>query len=189
LEGQIVAQTLSNADEAKEFLVGKLVAQAERNSVPLSDAERKMMYYSVETPSVADAVADQFEEDRREEYEEKIASLARDAVNCDDPDRADCINAYRELSKGDHYLTVLAGCMLGRGSPRLVNALLEAESRPRRAQRRTGPTLVVPNGSGRCWRYAVFGILLAILERIFLVLVQFTFVKVITTHSGANKAC
>jgi hypothetical protein len=44
-----------------------------------------MMYYSVETPSVADAVADQFEEDRWEEYEEKIASLARDAVNCDDP--------------------------------------------------------------------------------------------------------
>ena len=39
-------QTFSTPREAKEFLVSRIVAEAQREGVPLSEIERKMLYFS-----------------------------------------------------------------------------------------------------------------------------------------------
>jgi|SRR5579859_3496064 len=113
-----MAKTFSRVDEAKEFLIAKVIAQAQRENVPLSDTERKMMHYSVEKPSVADEVADQFP-DEDSGYEEKIALLLRHAFQHDKSEHVDYINALRELKKEDHYLTILAGNALNTTSLRV----------------------------------------------------------------------
>ena len=72
----------ADAHEAKEFLVARIVGEAQRERVPLSEVERKMLYFS-ETdwtmPDIAQ-VGDQFEREyNREEYEKKITRLIRNA--------------------------------------------------------------------------------------------------------------
>jgi hypothetical protein len=41
-----VINHFSTAREAKEFLVSEIVAEAQRKNVPLSEIERKMLYFS-----------------------------------------------------------------------------------------------------------------------------------------------
>ncbi|SRR6266568_2345489 len=107
-----------SVDEAKEFLIAKVIAQAQRDNVPLSDAERKMMYYSVEKSTVADEVADQFP-DEDPGYEEKISLVFRHAFQYDKAEQVDYINALRELKKEDHYLEILVGSALNPTSLRV----------------------------------------------------------------------
>lgn len=66
--------------EAKEYLVDKIVAEARREDVPLSEIETKMMYFSETDWTLPDIreVNTAFERDYDEaEYEEKIAGLVR----------------------------------------------------------------------------------------------------------------
>ena len=99
-----------SASAAKDFLVERVVAQAQRDGVPLSEAERKMMYYSVEERRVADDVADQFP-DGDPDYERKISSLLEHSYK-HEQDKDSFGQAFNTLSEGDHYLTVMAptGC-------------------------------------------------------------------------------
>ena len=39
-------QVFSTAREAKEYLIAQIVAEAEREHVPVSEVERKMMYFT-----------------------------------------------------------------------------------------------------------------------------------------------
>jgi hypothetical protein len=114
-----MVRTFIAQDEAKEFLIAKIIAQAKRDNVPLSDAERKMMYYSVEKPTVADEVADQFSEEDIE-YEGKIRSLFSSAIDFDKNEREDYESAIAKLKKGDHYLSVLVG---GSSNPAFLQPL------------------------------------------------------------------
>jgi hypothetical protein len=104
----------ADAREAKEFLVARIVAEAQREEVPLSEVERKMLYFS-ETgwtlPDIAE-VSDKFDrESDRDEYEKKITQLIRNArkrARKDDrPEFDDWSAAVRRLSKEDHYLLVM----------------------------------------------------------------------------------
>jgi hypothetical protein len=57
----------SGGRDAKEFIVGKIVLEAERESVPLSEVERKMLCFSETAwtlPDIAD-VKEAFEGVRR----------------------------------------------------------------------------------------------------------------------------
>ena len=104
-----------NSDrEAKEFLVGKIVAEAEREGVALSDVERKMLYFSEEgwtLPDIMQVNAD-FERDYDEgEYERKIAGLirrieARGSAE-DRPELVTWGRAVEKLREADHYLLCL----------------------------------------------------------------------------------
>jgi hypothetical protein len=104
----------TGARNAKEFLVSKIAAEAEREGVPLSEVERKMLYFSETAwtlPNMA-AISDQFE--RRydhDEYEDKIARLIRTArQRARRDDRQDFeawSDAIRTLSKEDHYILLL----------------------------------------------------------------------------------
>lgn len=42
-----------NAREAKEFLISKIVAEAQLEGIPLSEIERKMLYFSESGVDVA----------------------------------------------------------------------------------------------------------------------------------------
>jgi len=110
LEGKMMARTFATQDDAKEFLIAKIVTQAQREKVVLSDAERKMLYYTVERRTVGDDVADEFPEGNVTiNYERKIGSLIHDAFRQDEADRGDYISAFNELEKGANYLVMFTG--------------------------------------------------------------------------------
>jgi hypothetical protein len=97
--------------EAKDFLASCIVAQAEREGTPLTEVERKMLYFS-ETgwtlPNILEVNAE-FERDYDEnEYEQKIKGIIRgiqerfDAQS--DREREAWDEATLKLGDGDHYL-------------------------------------------------------------------------------------
>ncbi len=110
----------STEREAKEYLIGQIVAEAQKEGVTLTDIERKMLYFSETGWTSPDmmGVNAQFERDYdNAEYERKILGLASSAeeragtVGGDDLAAWD--DAVAKLSEGDHYLIVLI-------NPRLV---------------------------------------------------------------------
>jgi hypothetical protein len=106
----------STEREAKEYLIGQIIAKAQREGVALTDIERKMLYFSETGWTLPDMmeVNVQFEQEYdNAKYEQKIAGLvsrlqARDAEE-DSQAQADWDEAVLKLSEGDHYLQVLIG--------------------------------------------------------------------------------
>jgi hypothetical protein len=100
--------------EAKEFLISVLVAQAQRDNVPLSEVERKMLYFTESGWTLPDImkVSEDFDREYdQDKYEQKIAKLVTKADrrirqgSRDDYDR--WWAATRLLQREDHYLTVM----------------------------------------------------------------------------------
>jgi hypothetical protein len=63
---------------AKEYLVGKIVEEAKRQGVALSEIERKMLYFSETDWTLPDMMTVSAEFDRdydQDEYERKIGGL------------------------------------------------------------------------------------------------------------------
>jgi hypothetical protein len=108
--------------QAKEYLVERIVAEAQSEQVPLSEVERKMLYFTESgwtLPNILEVNAE-FERDYdNEEYEQKIAGLVREIdkqyETTGGDDQAKWDDAIVKLAEGDHYLLVLVG--LGRSSP------------------------------------------------------------------------
>src|SRR5438876_279376 len=102
--------------EAKDFLVRQTAEQAALENVPLSDLEKRMMYFTEteECPEDPIALNDAFEaENDTEEYEPKVSKLmhhARSRIKKENSEAARKWNeAIRQLSKGDHYILILCG--------------------------------------------------------------------------------
>jgi|HubBroStandDraft_1064217.scaffolds.fasta_scaffold134650_2 hypothetical protein len=100
--------------EAKEFLVSKIVAEAQRENAPLSEVERKMLYFTESgwtLPDIMKVSADFDREYDQDEYEQKIAKLVTKTYrriskgSRDEYDRWRA--AIRFLEREDHYLTVM----------------------------------------------------------------------------------
>jgi hypothetical protein len=107
-------RTFANAREAKEYLVSRILMQSQLEGLPLSDVERKMLYYS-ETgwtlPDI-DEVSDAFDRDYDMAiYEQKIGELTRNfctKARKDNREEFETWNeAVRTLRQEDHYLLVL----------------------------------------------------------------------------------
>jgi len=100
--------------EAKEYLAGRIADEAQREGVPLTEVERKMLYFTESGWALPDMMVVNEEFDRvydRAEYERKIGELvakiqARDAVQSE-RDQARWDDAVVKLGEGDHYLLVL----------------------------------------------------------------------------------
>ena len=101
--------------QAKDFLVQEATEQAGRENIPLSDIEKKMMYFTESDASTCEnpvELNDEFEAqyDTRE-YEAKISRLlyhAYERLKGEDPERVREWNlAIRTLRRGDHYILVL----------------------------------------------------------------------------------
>ena len=105
-----------NAREAKEFLISKIVAEAQRENVPLSETERKMLYFTESGWTLPDItqVYEQFDREYdQDEYEKKIARIVAKAYKYILHDSRDEYDkwwaAVRLLSREDHYISVLIG--------------------------------------------------------------------------------
>jgi hypothetical protein len=102
--------------EAKDFLVQETAKQASIEGVPLSELEKRMMYF-VENEEMGEdplALNDEFEAAYdTDEYEAKISGLLHRAyarVREENPDGGKFwMAALKELCHGDHYLPVLWG--------------------------------------------------------------------------------
>jgi|SRR5208282_3458382 len=99
--------------EAKDFLVQETVQQAALEGVPLSDLEKRMMYFTEtgECPEDPIALNDAFEaEHDTTAYEKKISLLMAQAyrrIKRESPQKLRLWNdAFRVLSRGDHYILI-----------------------------------------------------------------------------------
>jgi hypothetical protein len=106
--------SFKNSMEAKEFLVSRIVKEAERRHVPLSETERKMLYFSESCPTLPDMaeIAERFESECDDEkYEKKISKLARSAYRRDRKESPETARLWKEaikvLQKEDHYILVM----------------------------------------------------------------------------------
>jgi hypothetical protein len=102
--------------EAKDFLVRQTAEQAHMEGVPLSELEKRMMYFTESgyVPEDPIALNEEFEaEYDTEEYEAKVHGLMHRAyarVRKENPETArQWKEAIREVAKEDHYLSVLWG--------------------------------------------------------------------------------
>jgi hypothetical protein len=104
----------STIREAKDYLVDRIVAEADREGIPLSEVERKMLYFSETGWTLPDMkkVSAEFDRDYDQgAYERKIGGFAgkiqeRDAAQSVQ-EQQDWDRAVLKLSNSDHYLLVL----------------------------------------------------------------------------------
>jgi hypothetical protein len=103
-----------NGREAKEFLISEIVAEAQRENIPLSEVERKMLYFTESAWTLPDImkVSEDFDREYdQDKYEHKIAKLVTKADgrmskgSRDDYDR--WWAAIRFLQQEDHYISVM----------------------------------------------------------------------------------
>jgi hypothetical protein len=104
----------ANSMDAKTFLVSRIVQEAKRRQILLSDLEQKMLYFSETYASLPDMleINERFESEYDdEEYEKKIAKLSSSAYRRDSKESPEIARQWREaikvLKKEDHYILVL----------------------------------------------------------------------------------
>ena len=114
-----------NAREAKEFLVSSIVSEASLENVPLSEIERKELFFSETGWTLPDMLRVNEEFERiydSGEYERKIANLIRNArkraERTDFEGGKSWIDAIEILSKEDHYILVMIKQAGGSTRPR-----------------------------------------------------------------------
>jgi hypothetical protein len=100
--------------EAKEFLISKIVAEAQRENVPLSEVERKMLYFTESGWTLPDmeAISAEFDSEYDQaEYEKRVASLIQKMgkqARKESPAAYDTmLQAIRRLRTEDHYIVVM----------------------------------------------------------------------------------
>jgi hypothetical protein len=100
--------------EAKEFLISQIVEEVQRENIPLSEVERKMLYFTESGWTLPDIMKVNEDFDReydQDEYEHKIAKLVAKADKRirkgvrDDYD--EWWAAVRFLEREDHYILVM----------------------------------------------------------------------------------
>ena len=78
--------------EAKEFLISQIVEEAQRQNIPLSEVERKMLYFTESGWTLHDIMKVNEDFDReydQDEYERKIAKLVTKRIRKDSRDDYD----------------------------------------------------------------------------------------------------
>jgi hypothetical protein len=96
---------------AKEYLAGKITEQAVREGAPLTELERKMLYFSETDWTLPDMMKVSEEFDReydQDQYEEKIGGLVARLLESEDDQGMEAWgDAVVKISDEDHYLLVL----------------------------------------------------------------------------------
>ena len=107
-------QTFATVRDAKEFIISRIIAEAQLKGVLLSDVERKMLYFSETGWTLPDMeeVSDIFDREYdQSQYEQKIASIIRSfrtrARKNDQNEYDTWKEAVQTLRQEDHYLLVL----------------------------------------------------------------------------------
>ena len=107
-------QKFATVRDAKEFVIAKIISTAQNQGVPLSEVERKMLYFSETGWTLPDMAEtnDAFDRDYDQStYERKIGTLARrfctEARDTNRDDLDSWKEAVQTISTEDHYLLVL----------------------------------------------------------------------------------
>jgi hypothetical protein len=105
---------LGTIREAMEYLAGRIASEAEWEGMPLSEVERKMLYFTESGWTLPDMkkVSAEFDRDYDQDiYERKIARLVSNIQARDNAqskmEQEVWDSAVEKLSEGDHYLLVL----------------------------------------------------------------------------------
>jgi hypothetical protein len=105
---------------AKEFLISKVVKQAEFEGAPLSEIETKMLYFTEVHPTLPDIDEVNAEFERKydvDEYEAKVVGLLKNARTRDSQNsqtlKQQWADALRVLKKEDHYILVMTDLAFG----------------------------------------------------------------------------
>jgi hypothetical protein len=100
--------------DAKEFLVGRILDQADREGAPLTEVERKMLYFTERHAQMdgMSAISDEFDRDYDQNaYEKKMAAIAHRAYKHDKRHDSEAarrwLAAASHMKSEDHYLTVI----------------------------------------------------------------------------------
>ena len=117
-----------SSQEAKEYLISRIVLEAEREAVPLSETERKMMYFSETAWTLPDIgeVNESFERDYDQPaYEARIGELGHKArARAASADELETWKrAVQVLKREDHYLLVLLTASVKPSESQLVDRL------------------------------------------------------------------
>ncbi|WP_263354310.1 hypothetical protein [Acidicapsa acidisoli] len=100
--------TIQNAEQAKEFLISRILAEAKREGIEFTKVEEGMLAYSANEQSQFSALNQAFEDDSNEVwFEETVASLIRNLLQRDGEDHASWEDASSFLAEDDHYLLVM----------------------------------------------------------------------------------
>jgi len=105
---------------AKDYLANLIAEQAEREGAPLTEVERKMLYFTEDGGLSKEMSAVNAEFDRdfdQDAYERRINRLYARFVDRDDIDRDTLGSALKGLGDGDNYLNILIGAPSEPGSP------------------------------------------------------------------------
>jgi Ca2+/H+ antiporter len=99
------------ARDAKEYLVRRILKQADQDGVSISDVERDMLYFS-ETdwtlPNMMEVSRDFDQNYDQDQYESKVGQIVQRIHAQDDGNMDDSWDeAVRRLLDEDHYLSVL----------------------------------------------------------------------------------
>jgi hypothetical protein len=102
---------------AKQFLISKVVEEAEFEHKSFSEVEKKMLYFTEVHPSLPDIYEANAEFERdydSDEYEEKVAALLKSARNRDQKQSPvhgqQWKDAIDSLKNEDHYILVMVQC-------------------------------------------------------------------------------
>jgi hypothetical protein len=96
---------------ARQFLIDKIVDQAGRTDMPLSNVEERMLQLNLDRPESAAGIPVEVLEDAGHEYEGKIARLLQAAYSRDGraPEEQEKYReAIRVLKDTDHYILIIA---------------------------------------------------------------------------------
>ncbi|HTU41911.1 MAG TPA: hypothetical protein VMF10_09390 [Candidatus Aquilonibacter sp.] len=103
-----------SGQDAKEFLIAQIVEEAQRENIPLSEVERKMLYFTESGWTLPDImkVSEDFDREYDQaEYERKIAKLVTKADRRMRKSSGDNYErwwaAIRFLQREDHYVSVM----------------------------------------------------------------------------------
>jgi predicted dithiol-disulfide oxidoreductase (DUF899 family) len=107
-------QTFATVRDAKEFLIARIISTAQNEGAPLSEVERKMLYFSETAWTLPDMVEtnDAFDRDYDQStYEQRIGTLAHKFCAEARKTNRDDLDSWKEavhtISPEDHYLLVL----------------------------------------------------------------------------------
>ncbi len=102
---------------AKQFLISKVIEEAEFEHLSLTEVERKMLYFTEVHPTLPDIyeVNAEFERDYdSDKYEAKIVGLLKNARNRDHAQsptlNQEWQDAIEALKEEDHYILVMVYC-------------------------------------------------------------------------------
>jgi len=109
---------MKSVPQAKDFLVGKIVEEAQRQGLDLSEAERRLLYFSEASGEGAEGSTVECDPPA---HERKIAKLIRAAYRRLSKEQGEELKAWAEaihvLRKGDHYLLVMVDQAVGTARP------------------------------------------------------------------------